>query len=409
MICWVDATAGIAGDMLLGALLDAGADLSLVQAAVDAVLPGSARLRLVPTHRAGIRAVKLDVELLIPDPAHRHWSDIRGSINNADLIEPVRSQVLSVFTRLAQAEARVHGVPVEQVHFHEVGAVDSITDIVGVCAALDDLGVTAAVGSPVAVGSGRMRSAHGDLAIPGPAVTELLREWPITTGGAGELTTPTGAALITTVARPGDLPAMTLRHSGTGAGSRDDPGRANVTRVLLGEARSEAGTSAVLLEANVDDLDPRVWPTVLTALLEAGAADAWLTPITMKKGRPAYVLSALADPVLAARLRAIMLTHTTTFGVRQSDTMKFPAARGWVDVDLDGDRVPIKIAHADGQIFRATPEFDDVATLAGRRDEPVLAVLERARAAAGQAALLPGAPVPPGLRATQEPSIRSQT
>ncbi len=409
MICWVDASAGIAGDMLLGALLDAGADLPRVQAAVNAVLPGSARLRVTPTHRAGIAAVKLDVELLVPDPPHRHWSDIRGSIAAADLTEPVRAQVLSVFTRLAQAEARVHRVPVDEVHFHEVGAVDSIADIVGVCAALDDLGVTTVTGSPVAVGSGRMRAAHGDLPIPGPAVTELLREWPITTGGPGELTTPTGAALLTAVARPGDLPAMTLRHSGTGAGFRDDPGRANVTRVLLGEARSEAGTAAVLLEANVDDLDPRVWPTVITALLEAGAADSWLTPITMKKGRPAYVLSALADPGLAPGLRAIMLTHTTTFGIRQSDTTKFPAARGWIEVDLDGDRVAIKIAHADGEILRATPEFEDVAALAGRRDEPVLAVLDRARAAAGQAGLLPGAPVPPGLRATQEPSIRSRT
>ena len=403
MICWVDASAGVAGDMLLGALLDAGADLARVQAAVDAVLPGSTRLRVSPTNRAGLRAAKLDVDVLVDNPPHRHWSDIRASIEGAGLPEPIRQQSLSVFLRLARAEAQVHGQPVDQVHFHEVGAIDSVADIVGACAALHDLDVRTVIVGPVAVGSGRMRAAHGDLPIPGPAVTELLRGWPITTGGSGELATPTGAALITALGRPGELPRMTLRGNGTGAGTRDDPGRANVTRVLLGEARTDAGTAAVLLEANVDDLDPRVWPTVLTALLRAGAADAWLTPITMKKGRPAQLLSVLADPGIATGLRMIMLTHTSTFGVRQSDTVKFPAARGWIDIDLDGDPVPVKIAHADGEILRATPEFDDAAALAGRRDEPVLAVLDRARAAAANAGLRPGAPVPAGLRPTQEP------
>jgi uncharacterized protein (TIGR00299 family) protein len=405
VIAWIDATGGIAGDMLLGALLDAGADLLSVQQAVDAVLPGAVRLAVDEVTRAGTRACQVNVEVMVDDPPHRHWSGIRERIETANLAESVRAKALSTFTLLATAEGRVHSIPADDVHFHEVGAIDSIADIVGVCAAIEDLGITSIIGSPAAVGAGRMRVAHGDMAIPGPAVTELLRGWPITAGGPGELTTPTGAALLVGLtAAAGPIPPMVLRRTGIGAGSRDDPHRANVTRVLVGEpvtagAAGDDGNSedAILLEANVDDMDPRIWPTVVTALLDAGAADAWLVPVAMKKGRPGHILSVLADPMKASALRTMILAHTTSFGVRQTSVRKFPAARGWIDVPIDDAVIPIKIAHAEGRIVRATPEFEDVADLAAQRGEPVLTVLDLARTAADNAGLRSGAAVPGGL------------
>ena len=406
MIAWIDASGGIAGDMLLAALLDADADLAAVQHAVDAVLPGSAMLRLTDVSRAGIRARKVDVQVLVDSPPHRRWADIRDRIVGADLSESVRGSVLAVFGALARAEARVHTVQVDDIEFHEVGAIDSIADIVGVCAAIDSLDIAELIGSVAAVGSGRMRIAHGEMAIPGPAVAEILQNWPIQTGGPGELTTPTGAALLTVLsATHGYVPPMVLRRTGVGAGSRDDPQRANVTRVMLGDpienSDSAGPEAAILLETNVDDLDPRIWPTVLGALIRAGAADAWLVPIAMKKGRPGQILSVLAEPSRAGALRTVMIAHTTSFGVRQTSLHKYPVPRGWVDLALDGSTVRIKIAHQGGRIVRATPEFDDIATLADQRRQPVLTVMDQAHAAAASAGLIVDAPVPARLRTTQ--------
>ena len=306
-----------------------------------------------------------------------------------------------MFSRLAAAEAHVHGLVTQQVHFHEVGAVDSIADIVGVCAALHLLGISNLSGGPAAVGSGRMNAAHGDLAIPGPAVTELARGWTISAGGTGELATPTGMALLTALSdRCEDLPTMTLGAVGVGAGSRDTPGRANVTRVLIGPAvADELGPeNAVLLETNIDDLDPRIWPNVLTALLDAGAADAWLVPIIMKKGRPAHTLTVLAPSQGVDALRTLMFDHTSAFGVRQTAVQKYPLQRGWVDVMTGGTPIPVKIAHRGGVVTRATPEFDDVAALAETLDRPVLTVLDDVRAAAVIAGIRSGATVPDLLR-----------
>ena len=404
---WIDASAGIAGDMLLGALVDAGADLRQVQSAVDALVPGSARLTRSQVIRAGQRATKVDVEILVDSPAHRRWADLRELLGESALPEPVREGALGVFTRLAAAEAHVHGVAAEVVHFHEVGAIDSIADIVGVCAALQLLGIRQLTAGPAAVGSGRIKAAHGDLSIPGPAVTELARGWRVCAGGDGELTTPTGMALLTALSsRCEELPLMTVDAVGVGAGTRDIPGRPNVTRVLVGTAalpgaaqtRRERSEEAIVLEANVDDLDPRIWPGVLEALLAAGAADAWLVPITMKKGRPAHTLTVLSDQAHADALRALMFRHTSSFGVRQHSAQKFPLQRAWVDVLVDGTRVPIKIAYQEDVITRATPEFDDVTALAAELGEPVLNVLDQARLAATQAGLRPGDPVPTLMR-----------
>ena len=383
--------------MLLGALVDAGACLSAVQGAVDAVLPGAVRLRTEEVTRAGVRATRLRVDLVEPDSPHRTWMAVRSLVEGASLVEPVRESAVRVFERLAGAEARVHAMAVDEVHFHEVGALDSIADVVGSCAALYDLGIGRLVVSTIALGSGRIRSSHGDVPVPVPAVLELARGWQVSAGGEGELATPTGMALLTALgAASGPLPTQQVERVGVGAGSKAFPDRANVVRVVVGsDIRAEDADNAteLVIEANVDDLDPRLWPTVMAAVLEAGAADAWLTPILMKKGRPAHTLHVLATPERARALQEVIFTHTTTIGIRSTVVAKTALSRTWVDVELLGGTVPIKVAHRGGVIVSATPEFEDVAALAAATGQPVRAVLARASAAATQAGLEPGAAI----------------
>jgi len=391
---------------LLGALIDAGADLAVVQSAVDAVIGESVRLGCESVTRAGQHANSLSVEVITQDVAVREWRTIAQLIATADLAAPIRDRALACFGRLAEAEARVHHRQLDQVHFHEVGALDSIADIVGVAAALHALHIERISASAVAVGSGRVHGAHGDLGVPVPAVVELATGWKIFAGGSGELTTPTGMALLSAMAsRCEDLPLLTLQASGAGAGSRDTPGRPNVTRVLIGElvahSTEDPSDAAVLIEANIDDLDPRLWPGVLTSLLSAGAADAWLIPITMKKGRPAHTLTVMAQPDQAPRLRELVLRQTSTIGVRETAVRKTALPRGWIDLEVAGSQLPIKIAHRDGTIWQVTPEFDELDHAAAAHGMSPRALLEEATARATAAGLVAGAPVPDGLRASR--------
>jgi uncharacterized protein (TIGR00299 family) protein len=398
---YIDASAGVAGDMLLGALVDAGADLPTVQARVDAVLPGAVRLRRAAVTRAGLRATKVDVDPLVDDPPHRTWRTIADLISGADLPGPVRDSALRVFGRLADAEGQVHGIPAADVHFHEVGALDSIADVVGVCAAFDVLGIATVSASEVALGSGRVTMAHGEIPIPAPAVAELARGWRVRGGGRGELTTPTGMALIATLCeRSEELPSMTIHAVGVGAGSRDTAGRPNVTRVVVGSTgdRVADGDESLVLEANVDDLDPRLWPGILARLLQAGAADAWLVPIVMKKGRPAHTLSVLCGPAQADTLRELIFEWSSTIGIREHAVRKHALPRAWVDVDVAGGSVAVKIAHRAGVIVQASPEFDQVAALAGALRRPQKELLDAANAAAAAAGITVGAAVPDTAR-----------
>ena len=397
---WIDATAGLAGDMLLAALIDAGADLASVQQAVDLVIPGAVRLTATTVNRAGLRATKVDVEVQVDDPPHRTWTTIEAMLKSSALPGRVRRDALAVFGRLADAEGRVHGVPATDVHFHEVGALDSIADVVGVCAALDQLDIASISVSSVAVGSGRTRAAHGSIPVPVPAVTQLALGWRVHAGGDGELATPTGMALVTALAaESAELPGIVVQATGSGAGTKDTVGRPNITRVVIG--RREAGettASAVVLEANVDDLDPRLWPGVLVRLLDAGASDAWLTPILMKKGRPAHTLSVLTPADRTAALVQLIFNETTTLGCRQYPVDRHVLARGFADVEVAGDRVTIKLALRDGVIVQATPEFEDVAAAARRRGVSQRLVLDQASAAAAAAGLVEGVAPPSGLR-----------
>ncbi len=303
----------------------------------------------------------------------------------------MRDLALDVFARLARAEGAAHGIDPAEVHFHEVGALDSLADVVGVSAALHDLGVTDVRCGPVALGHGEVRTAHGVLPVPVPAVLGLLAGTgaPVGAGGVeGEACTPTGAALLAaTVTGWGPMPPMTVTATGGGAGGRDPAGRANVLRVVLGDpvaggASDGAGAAGVVLEANVDDLDPRVWPAVLSALLAAGASDAWLTPILMKKGRPAHTLSVLAAPDSVDAVRRVVFTESTTIGVREHPVAKHALAREMRTVDVEGCAVAVKVARLDGRVVNAVPEYDDVAAAAARLGRPVKAVLAAAVAAA---------------------------
>jgi hypothetical protein len=390
VVLWVDASSGASGDMLLGALLGAGVPLEVLQRSVDAVAPEPVTLHRETVMRAGFAATRCHVE--VADAVeHRTWRDVRALLLQAPLSGPVRDLSLRVFERLALAEAAVHGSSPMDVHFHEVGALDAIADVVGVCGGVVHLVAERVVVSPVAVGSGTVRAAHGTMPVPPPAVVELLRGVPSYAGPDGapemELCTPTGAALLRTLATEwGPQPAMVTAEVGVGAGGRDPEGHANVLRLLVGSAvlAGAAGDGVddlLVLETNVDDLDPRVWPEVIAAALAAGALDAWLTPILMKKGRPAHTFRALVTEAAAIEVRRVIFRETSTIGIRTSRVERHALPRETTSVTVGGLEVSVKLARLDGTVVNAQPEYDDVVRVAAALDMPVVEVLAEATAA----------------------------
>lgn len=391
---WWDVTNGVAGDMLLASLLDLGVDIGVVTRAVEAVLPGEVVLHPHQVRRAGLRACKVDVECVSAPPTHRRWADLKVVLEQAaDLPPRVRASSIAVFSRLAEAEAAVHGVSPEEVHFHEVGAWDSVADVVGVAAALADLDVGSVRCGPVALGSGAVSTEHGTLPVPTPATLHMAVGWQVRSGGPGELATPTGLALLRTLAVQDDeLPPLRVTAVGVGAGSRDPADRPNVVRAVLGETRtSHAGSASMsLLETNVDDLDPRVWPSTLAALLDAGAADAWLAPILMKKGRPGQTLCVLAEPALVPAISTLVYRLVPTLGIRETAIRRTTLDRVWRTVVVEGLEIRVKLGLLDGTLTSVTPEYEDVAAAAESTGLPVRVLLARAAAAAADEGLVPG-------------------
>jgi pyridinium-3,5-bisthiocarboxylic acid mononucleotide nickel chelatase len=393
---WFQCQAGASGDMLLGALLDAGAPLEAVQQAVDAVGVEPIMITAERTERHGIAATYAKVKT-VESHVHRTWNDVRDLLDRADLPESVYTRAHEVFSRLAHAEARAHRCLPEDVHFHEVGALDAIADVVGTCTALYALGIEEAIGSPVALGNGSVVAAHGALPVPAPAVLELMRvaAAPVYAGSAPyEMCTPTGAALLTSVCGSwGPMPVLRVSADGTGAGSRRVDEVPNILRVVLGEPYTahEQPTLCgdVLIETNVDDLDPRLWPGVLRKLLAGGAADAWLVPILMKKGRPAHTLCVL---VSADRLDDALHTvfrETSTIGARMVAVAKRALDREFATVSVEGLPIRVKTATFEGKVVNAQPEYEDVAAVAESLGRPVKVVMGAASAAAYAAGMTP--------------------
>ena len=378
----LDLFCGASGDMLLGALVDAGVSIEALQRSVDALQLDGLRLRAGSVTKRGIAATKVDVEA--PEQhVHRHLGDIEQIIAASVLEEGVKAQATEVFRTLAEAEARVHGISVNEVHFHEVGALDAIADVVGVVAGLQTLGVATLSCRALPVSHGTVWCEHGILPVPAPAVLRLMEGLPTEPLDVdGETLTPTAAALLRTlVTEWGDAPAMRIQRQGYGAGSKEFP-RANVLRLVLGAQASETPMDAlVLLSTNIDDMNPEWLPTVMDRLLAAGARDVWLTPILMKKGRPAHTLSVLADTHLSEALRGILFAHTTSLGIRQISTDRYRLQREVEQADTAWGPVGVKVATLPDGSRRAAPEFEDCRRLSETSGVPLQALYDAALAA----------------------------
>ncbi len=375
-LCYLDAFSGISGDMTVGALLDAGASFNALQEALNGLGTG-ATVSLEKTKRRGLSASKFRVEGG-EQKAHRHLSHILKMIDAAPLSGGVKAMSEAVFRRLAEAEAKVHATTIEKVHFHEVGAFDSICDIVGACFCLDNLGIEQVASSAINVGSGTANTEHGVLPVPTPATAELLAGKPVySRGPALELTTPTGAAIASTLATSfGALPPMNIAVTGYGAGDRDFPENANVLRVLIGESRKAVeATSVSILETNLDDTNPQILAYAMERLLEAGALDVTITPLVMKKSRPGSMFTVIARPEDQEALAAILLSETSALGLRVSTAERRVLSRDFFEIDTKYGRVRMKVAGSS-----ASPEFDDCRELAKRAGVPLRQVLAEAQA-----------------------------
>jgi uncharacterized protein (TIGR00299 family) protein len=361
LTCYLDAFSGISGDMLVGALADAGASQDAITGAIAALDIG-ATVSFEKVKRRGIGATKFHVEVG-HQHAHRHLSHIVKIIEKAALPARAAQHALAVFGKLAEAEAEVHQVPIEKVHFHEVGAADSIADIVGACLAFELLGVESIACSPVNVGSGTVKTEHGMLPVPAPATARLLTGIPIYARGPElELTTPTGAAVaVTLAARFGVLPPMKVSRTGYGAGWHDFAEHANVLRVILGEPTGAQEALAVaVIEANIDDLNPQVLAYTMERLIQAGALDVSLQAIVMKKGRPGNLLRVVAQPQDQETLAQIVFAETSTLGLRVYTAERRVQARSFTEVETSHGTVRIKVS-GDGSY---APEYEDCRRLA---------------------------------------------
>lgn len=428
-IAYLDCFSGISGDMFLAALVDAGVPFSILQESV-ATLGIDARLVLHRVNRSGIDAAKVDVlvgdgrstEEVFADSSaasaqlahagtheHSHASDhdhshgnlhehshgrslsvIQEIIGNSGLSLPVQSLALKAFELLGKAESNIHNVPIESIHFHEVGAVDAIADIVATAAGCHWLGVERWICSPLNVGGGHVHCAHGKFPVPAPATLELLRDFPIYSGGQKkELVTPTGAALLRALdASPSDWPAMRMTATGYGAGSRDLPGQPNVLRLVVGESSAapahqahgdlETGTKVGIIETTIDDATPELISYIADRLLSAGASDVYRTSVQMKKGRAGTLLTILCTPTRAQELQRILFTESTTLGLRYREEQKLALARETVSVETQWGAIRIKIGSLGGAVVNAAPEYEDCRLAAERHSVPLKQVMQAA-------------------------------
>jgi uncharacterized protein (TIGR00299 family) protein len=382
-IAYLDSVGGLAGDMIVAALLDAGADRARLEALPAELGLGAVGIAVERVERQGTGALHVSFEAP-DDTAYRDWRTIRTLLERSRLTPRVRERSLAVFSGLAAAEARVHGVTPDEVHFHELGAVDTLMDVCGAVSLLDALEIDELACSPLPIARGLVRAAHGILPLPSPATAELLRGAPLYgVETEGELVTPTGAALAAALVTAwGPLPPLVLERVGAGAGTRDLPQRPNIVRVFVGERTAAATGEVVLLETNLDDLTPELVPDAVERCFAAGALDVWTVPAQMKKGRPGFVLSALARPVQEQAVALALLEETTALGVRVSRLHRYELERDELAVELPGGSVRVKIGRLDGRVVNVAPEHDDCAALARATGRSVKSVWAAALAAA---------------------------
>ena len=382
-IAYFDCTSGISGDMTLGTLVDAGVDLAAIQQGIDSLGLPSCKLVAEEVHRHGFRATKVDVQHE-PEHAHRHLHHITDMIDGSSITASQKELAKRIFTRLGESEAKVHGTTIRKVHFHEVGAVDSIADIVGSAIGLDLLGVDRIVCSPIPTGNGHIVIAHGRVAVPAPATAELLKGIPIESSAIEcELTTPTGAAIVATVVDEfGPLPGMKIETIGYGAGTKELTEQANVLRLLVGETDDDMHSDQIwVLETNLDDISGEVVGHCSNLLAEAGALDVYTTAIQMKKNRPGMKLSVLCESSHIKKLEKIIFRETSTLGVRRWPASRHKLERRQHTVDTQYGAVEGKLAIlADGSTS-FSPEYESCRQIAEDKDVALKDVYEEARRA----------------------------
>jgi uncharacterized protein (TIGR00299 family) protein len=380
---YLDAFSGLSGDMLVGALLDAGVEFEKLQHALASLPLKGARMSSRRKTVSGIAAMKFDVEVTEAQP-ERHLSLIIAMIEASSIGAAAKRRAHAIFEVLADAEAKVHHTTAEHVHFHEVGAVDSILDVVGTAWALEELGVGELLVSPLPMGTGFARSQHGIIPVPAPATAELLTGFTVRMGdGPAEMVTPTGAAVLRALGRSAPMPLnFEIEKIGYGAGTREYEDRPNVLRIMIGRERSALDTDELLeISANIDDLNPQIYDHVMERLFSAGARDVTLTPTIMKKGRPAITIAVLAERGRRDTLAKVLFSETSTIGVRFHEVARLKLRREIREVETRWGSIKVKFSEGDGAIT-ATPEYDDCRKIATAHNVPLKTVMEETHAAA---------------------------
>ena len=383
-VAYFDCPSGAAGDMIMAALIDAGAPVDRLRAQLAQLGLVGWRLAVREVTKGAFRATKVDVVIDRSAPAvHRRLADILAILQASPLPREVAADAGRIFTRLADAEARAHGTTRESVHFHDVGAVDAIVDVVGAVLALSLLGVERLHCSALPIGGGMVNGPHGKIPVPGPGTAELLRGFPVLdTGVRAELVTPTGAAILTTLAvEAGRMPAMTVSSVGYGAGTMELPGIPNLLRCFVGETAEDRGDETIVqVETTIDDMSPQLYEPLMERLLDGGALDVFLTPVIMKRSRPGVVLTALCPPDRVGELSRLLFEESSTIGVRWAERRRARLERQMRTVQTIYGPVTCKVSSLDGRVVTVTPEFAEVARIAREKSLPVREVLDQARA-----------------------------
>lgn len=381
---YFDLIAGASGDMILGGLIAAGASPDSLRKELDGLGLDEFELKVKQVNKNGFQAVKVDV-LVGKQPPERHLNEILELIQSSQLPEGIRQRAAGIFQRIAQVEAGIHGIPVDQVHLHELGGTDTIIDVTGTLIALDLLGVSSICASPVPLGSGFIEGAHGQIPLPAPATLQLLKGIPVRGQDIqAELVTPTGAALLADLVDDfGPMPDMILESAGYGAGTRDLP-IPNLLRVIIGTVmpgKSDAHRELIVLESNLDDLNPEIYPYLMDKLFQEGALDVTFSPVHMKKNRPGTQIQVLTNPSAAEEMRAILFQETTTLGVKQYPVERYALPRESVTIRSPYGEIRLKVATCPDGKLKISPEYEDCRRLAQEHDLPLQKIYQIALAA----------------------------